>query len=217
MKINEEAIDHFFEPWKYPNEFGIREVKEEEIEVLSYLGGGKKGSTRKAKWDGRIIAFKSWYENSSYSNDCAYSHWELSCYNALKAVQGSLVPKLYFVPRSEKTGKLMFGLELGEEASSYDSGYEEAKNELGDALKKEGWIQRDGSFRPDNLVWMKNEGESKRLVAIDLESFIPYFGPNRRKNKRKIESFPFDAERFTIFGLPQICPSKLQLHNCDET
>ncbi len=42
MKINEEAIDHFFEPWKYPNEFGIREVKEEEIEVLSYLGGERR-------------------------------------------------------------------------------------------------------------------------------------------------------------------------------
>ncbi len=50
----------------YHNEFGIREVKEEEIEVLGYLGRGKKGSTRKAKWDGRIIALKSWYENSSY-------------------------------------------------------------------------------------------------------------------------------------------------------
>ncbi len=204
MKYDEEAISRFFEPWKYSNEFGILQVKEEDIEVLSYLGRGKKGSTRKAKWDGRIIALKSWHENSLYSNDCAYSHWELSCYNALKAVQGSLVPTLYFVSRSEKTGKLMLGLELGEEASLYDSGFEEAKQEVGDALKKEGWIQRDGSFRPDNLVWMKNENESKRLVAIDLESFIPYFGPNCRKNKRTIKSFQVDAERFTIFGLPQI-------------
>ena len=210
MTCDEEASNRFFEPWKYANELGIPEIEEQEFEVLKPLGSGKKSSASLATWNGRSIALKSWRaDNSNYSDAPAYSYWELMCYCNLKDAQGSLVPELLFVSRQKDTGTLVLGLELGEPVSGYEEGFRDAKKKLRTDLEKEGWIQRSGSFRDDNLVWMQNEDNSKRLVAIDLESFIPYFGVERE------ERLHASKRNMTIFGLPEISPSELQLDNCD--
>ena len=209
MTFDEEASNRFFEPWKYANELGIPEIAEHEIEVLKPLGSGKKSSASLATWNGRSIALKSWRaDNSNYSDAPAYSYWELMCYCNLKDAQGSLVPELLFVSRQKDTGTLVLGLELGEPVSGYEEGFRDAKKKLRTDLEKEGWIQRSGSFRDDNLVWMQNEDNSKRLVAIDLESFIPYFGVERE------ERLHASKRNMTIFGLPEISPSELKLDNC---
>eukprot|EP00978_Attheya_sp_CCMP212_P047945 scaffold452290_cov63-Attheya_sp.AAC.3 len=206
MKFDKEAYNRFFEPWKYANELGIPEISEQEIKVLKPLGSGKKASASLATWNGRSIALKSWVGNNcNYSFASAYSDWEILRYCNLKNVQGSLVPKLFFVSRQKDTGALVLGLELGTPVSGYERGLSDAKNKLRNDLEKEGWVQRSCSFRDDNLVWMQNEDNSKRLVAIDLESFIPYFGV---ETEGKLHASNLNM---TIFGLPEISPSELQL------
>ena len=212
MTFNDDAMDRFLEPWKYPNKLGIPEIDFSEIKVVKPLGRGKKSSVSLALWNGKEIALKKWKEdNYNYQDTDAYSYWELLRYCDLKESQGKLIPELYFITREKETNTPLLGLELGQSVRGDEPGLYRAKNDLQKKLKKEGWIQRSGSWRDDNLVWMQNEDKSKRLVAIDLESFIPYFGSaaDGKWNNSKTMTTPF--------GLEEVSPINLRLDNCDES
>mmetsp|Transcript_14432 Transcript_14432/g.20996 ORF Transcript_14432/g.20996 Transcript_14432/m.20996 type:complete len:90 (+) Transcript_14432:199-468(+) len=65
---------------------------------------------------------------------------------------------------------------------------------------------------------MTNEDGSKRLVTIDLKSFIPYFGNMTNTDN----GYPIDAaldlatpEKSEVAGLPHISPTELLLPNCN--
>jgi hypothetical protein len=206
-----EAVNQFLEPWKYPNEFGILEVAFDEIKVGKHLGDGKKASTSEAVWNGKTVALKCW-DFCSY-NCLAYSHWELSRYCNLKEAQGSLVPRLHFVSRNKDNGNLMLGLEMGEPVVWSDEGLEDAKDKLNEEIKKLGWKQRDLSWRNDNLVWMRNGDGSRRLVAIDLESFIPHF----KGDKSAIPRAPSNIAKVSYFGVPEVSPSEVSIPECDQS
>ena len=81
----------------------------------------------------------------------------------MKAIQGSLIPVLYFLSRNKNTGLRMFGLQMGESAEN-DTETAAAANEVNRKIKQTGWKQRPGSWRSDNVVWIINEDGSKRLV-----------------------------------------------------
>jgi hypothetical protein len=209
-----EAVTQFLEPWTYPNEFGILEVDFDEIKVGEHLGDGKKASTSEAVWNGKTVALKCWNVCSSdYANSLAYSHWELSRYCDLKEAQGSLVPRLQFVSRNKDNGILMLGLEMGEPVDCCDEGLEDAKGKLHEAIKKLWWKQRRASWRNDNLVWMRNGDGSRRLVAIDLESFIPHF----EGGKSTIPHAPSSIANVSYFGVPEVSPSGVSIPECDKS
>jgi hypothetical protein len=209
-----EAVNQFLEPWKYPNEFGILEVDFDEIKVGKHLGNGKKASTSEAVWNGKTVALKCWnFCSADYENALAYSHWELSRYCDLKEAQGSLVPRLHFVSRNNYNGTLMLGLEMGEPVVWRDEGLEDAKDKLKEEIKKLGWKQRSGSWRNDNLVWMRNGDGSRRLVAIDLESFIPHF----KGDKSAILRAPSNIAKVSYFGVPEVSPSEVSIPECDQS
>lgn len=207
MKATDD-VTQFLEPWMCPNKFGIPEVDFSEIKVGRGLGCGKKASTSEAVWNGKTVALKSWTFGGRYEHARAYSHWELSRYCDLKEAQGNLVPRLHFVCR--RHGTLMLGLEMGQPVHDYCNELEDAKSKLWKALTEQGWKQRSGSWRNDNLVWMQNDDGSRRLVAIDLESFIPHFG-------KSIPRAPSKTAKMSYFGVPEVSPSEVRIHGCDET
>lgn len=140
----------------------------EDVEDLSDIGHGKKGSTKIAMWNDKKIALKTWRD--TYSEP--YSEWEILMYCRLKPLQGTLIPKLHFVSRTAD-GKRALGLELGQPMTYCQK---ESMHNVIKSIAEYGWKQRCASIRPDNFVYMEGDNkDEKRLVAIDLESFVPDF------------------------------------------
>ncbi|KAG7346011.1 hypothetical protein IV203_005078 [Nitzschia inconspicua] len=224
----DEEFERFAYPWKFDNPFGIPEIDPDEVQVQTWIGSGHKASTLKAIWKGRDIALK----RVESSDKGPYFTWEISRYHDLRAIQGKLIPKLFFVSREKTTGKRLLGLELGVPLDSHWP-KEQAAN-LRSKLIPIGWRQRDCSWRLDNVVWMKNKKSKakdkksynsnywsnpkkrrrkkcktfpiKRLVAIDLESWIPTYHP-------KCSTLEI---RRSIFGLPILHPTELMIHHGKE-
>ena len=124
-------------------------------------GPATKGPQQKQRGKGNSIALKQ--VNSGDPRSSPYSQWELARYCDMKAIQGSLIPVLYFLSRNKNTGLRMFGLQMGESAEN-DTETAAAANEVNRKIKQTGWKQRPGSWRSDNVVWIINEDGSKRLV-----------------------------------------------------
>lgn len=174
----------------------------EDIQCESWIGSGKKGSTLSAIWNGQKIALKSW-QVSGY-DDGPLSEWEIHNYCRLKALQGSLIPKLLFVSRTSN-GKRAIGLELGRPIFHCR---EVEMDYLADKIAKHGWMQRDVSIRPDNYVRMGPKG---RLVAIDLETFIPVFPRNHNHD------LPSPTiSRGSVLGIPVVESSEVEIEGCDK-
>ena len=195
MKIDPQALDEFKRPWEFDNTFGVLEIPFDEIETSGSLGSGKKGSTVAATWKGQSIALKSWKCGCDAG---PYSQWELLVYCHLKSLQGTLVPKLHFISH-EPDGCLVFGLELGRPRHCVPRS---EMNEAMDEISQHGWTQRSVSIRSDNFVCMANEDGTERLVATDLESFIPVFGV---ANPVKPPAY---FENTTFYGIPVVHPWK---------
>lgn len=214
--VNSTEFEEFIRPWNFPNKLGIPEIAYDELQFLDQdLGEGKKSTTRLALWKGRRVAVKTWrtgrYASDYKSHKHAYSYWELSRYCDLASVQGQIIPKLLFCLRVDSS--TMIGMELGTPVTADDGEYPKAVTKVMDTLKGLGWKQREESCRRDNFVWMMNGDKSRRLVAIDLESFIPCYGaevpvsnPLIRKNRRP-----------TPFGVPEITPAEVELPGYTES
>ena len=209
---SEKQFDRFAHPWKYNNNCGILEVDANDIDDGPdghLLGKGCKSSTTKVNWLGKEVALKRGCTSLSSG---PMSQWELERYSDLQAVQGTLIPKLLFVSRDKKTGERLFGVELGSPVcagfSLISPIYQREMDELDNKIKMHGWCQRPDSWRMDNVVSMKNEdGVTNRLVAIDLETFIPV-------SYRRI---PISIRRHAapIYGVPVINPREVQInHPC---
>lgn len=142
---------------------------------------------------------KSWKGESGYDKG-PLSQWEILNYCRLKAVQGSLIPKLLFVSRM-RDGTRAIGLELGKPIHIC---YRCEMQEINHELSEHGWMQRDGSLRSDNFV--RIEG---RLVAIDLESFIPAF------YYVDINHMPPPTISYgSVLGIPIVEPTEVQIEGC---
>jgi len=136
-----------------------------------------------------------------YSEEQCFPQWELE--RCCDSVQGKLVPKLYFVSR-EASGKRMFGLELGAPVRRSDEKeyalYQKHKVTLRQNLSKTGWMQREESF---DRTLMKNKNGTRRLVAIDIESFVPTF------NQPEVTIQPTSGVEL-ILGIPFVSPAEVK-------
>lgn len=208
---SEKQFDRFAHPWEYNNNCGVLEVDADDIDDgpdgHHVLGKGCKSSTRKVKWKGKEVALKC---GDSSLNSGPMSQWELERYSDLQAVQGTLIPKLLFVSRDKNTGERLFGFELGRPvpAQAIPPMYRSEMDKLNTKLKMHGWCQRPTSWRMDNVVIMKNEdGVTDRLVAIDLETFIPV-------SYRQVP-IPIRRHAAPIYGVPVINPREVQINHTD--
>jgi hypothetical protein len=221
-----DSIQSFRQPWKHGkliDLFGVPEITRDDLDIHEEIGRGKKSLVRRATWKKQKgdeptnnidVALKSHYDTDSYPNIAAYTFWEFCRYNDLKAVQGKLIPKLHFILRDE--GKLMLGLELGKPVRRDE--YESTRvKELYSDLQDTGWVQREGSFRYDNFAWMKNEDGSQRLVAIDIESFIPWFQGRNAYTNRSLVARVIANRELKFLDIPEISPTELEIPDIDKS
>jgi len=107
-----------------PNKYGVPEIDAGDFVIPAYtdladllIGTGKKSATIRAAWKGLNVALKMGVKTcTGYAGwdferyNCA--QWELERYCDLCDLQGTLNPRLYFVSRLDKSGRV-FGLEHG--------------------------------------------------------------------------------------------------------
>jgi hypothetical protein len=175
-----------------------------DIKICSYVGSGKKGSTSIAMWNGTKVALKQWTSYSGYPTG-PYSEWEILNYRRLKSLQGKLIPKLLFVTRND-SGRRAIGLELGRPIDEDHKTETELKAFNKESIAKHGWMQRKGSIRCNNFVYMNDNENKERLVAIDLESFIPNFLFSHNSSPT-ISYAP-------VLGIPIVEPTEVKIAGC---